>query len=140
MKFMTVKIFIVIIALSMPAVLFAGEEKWAKSVPNDYIAMKNKFNGADKDILQRGESLYSKKCVQCHGEKGDAVGSICEGLPMPTFNKELFIKRQDGQLFWVVEQGVNDTLMPAFGPGSDMNISHDDIWKIIAYLRSRFGK
>ncbi|MCK5003204.1 MAG: cytochrome c, partial [Gammaproteobacteria bacterium] len=62
--------------------------------------------------------------------------------PMPTaFNESGYLEgRKDGQLFWIIENGSKDTEMSDFGPGSDVNLSEDDIWKVITYIRSQFTK
>jgi mono/diheme cytochrome c family protein len=40
-------------------------------------------------------------------------------------------KRTDGELFWVVQNGIRMTGMPAFGPTH----KDEEIWKIVAFLR-----
>ena len=134
----TIIAFVLITPMSVPA----GEEQAdkVKEVPSEYRTMKNPFSGSDKAVFERGEYLFSNTCRSCHGEKGDGVGGKLEGYALPIFNKEFYSKRTDGYLFWRVEQGVPDTPMRPFGPGSDINLSADDIWKIIAFERERFGK
>lgn len=137
------KIVIGMVVIFTPLKLFASENGYKTPVmaPKEYLVMKNKFNGNDKGTLERGEYIYSKKCSQCHGEKGDATGSIFpEGVPIPILNKDFFKNMPDGQLFWAIENGIGDSLMPAFGPGSDVNLSSDDVWKVLTFIRERFGK
>ncbi|MBM4064512.1 MAG: c-type cytochrome [Planctomycetes bacterium] len=133
----TVLISLVLIAL-MP--VFAGGSQQVRKVPDEYRAKKNPFTGSDKSALERGEYIFSKKCARCHGKNGDGVGSILEGYSMPVFNKEYYSKREDGYIFWIVDQGLPGTPMRPFGPGSDYNLSETDIWKVIAYEREKFGK
>ncbi|TVM04021.1 MAG: hypothetical protein CV087_02180 [Candidatus Brocadia sp. WS118] len=135
MDLRTIKTAIIAFALAVPMSVMAGEGE----VPNEYTTMKNPFNGSDKSVIERGEYIYSKKCVKCHGEKGDGAGLI-EGITMPVFNKEFFSAKEDGYLFWHVKNGVSDSLMPSYGPGSDDNLSVNDIWKAVAFIRERFGK
>ena len=40
-------------------------------------------------------------------------------------------KRTDGELFWIVQNGIRMTGMPAFGPTH----KDEEIWKIVAFLR-----
>ncbi|MGH9316438.1 MAG: c-type cytochrome, partial [Thermoanaerobaculia bacterium] len=40
-------------------------------------------------------------------------------------------ERPDGELFWIVSNGLRTTGMPAFGPTH----KPDEIWKIVAFLR-----
>lgn len=139
MDLSAIKTVIIAFILIVPMSVLAGKEEENKTVPNEYLTKKNPFSGSDKSVIERGEYIYSKKCVKCHGEKGDGIGLI-EGITMPIFNKEYFSKREDGYIFWFVEQGLSDSLMPSYGPGSDDNLSAVDIWKAITFVRERFGK
>ncbi|MEP9410739.1 MAG: cytochrome c [Candidatus Brocadia sp.] len=139
MNLRVIKTAIIVFILTVPISVLAREEIDRK-VPNEYLAKKNPFNGSDKLVLERGAYTYSRKCVKCHGENGDGVGSILEGMALPVFNKEYFSKREDGYIFWYVEQGLADTLMPPYGPGSDDRLTEADRWKVIAFMRERFGK
>ncbi|MDN3515190.1 MAG: cytochrome c [Candidatus Brocadia sp.] len=114
--------------------------RFGEKIPYEYLARKNPFARSDKSALGRGEYIYSRKCVKCHGEKGDGTGSILKGIKMPVFNKEYFSKKEDGYIFWIIEQGLPDTLMSSFGPGSAEVLSSDDIWKTIAFTHDKFGK
>ena len=48
--------------------------------------------------------------------------------------------RKDGQLFWIIKAGSKDTEMKAFGPGTDVNLSDEEMWKLVAYMRKAFTK
>jgi mono/diheme cytochrome c family protein len=48
--------------------------------------------------------------------------------------------KSDGQLFWLIAHGVNYTGMPAFGKDFGGGNSDDDIWKLVAYIRSLQGE
>ena len=43
-------------------------------------------------------------------------------------------KLSDGELFWIIENGVRFTGMPAFG-GSNEHGSADDSWKLVRFIR-----
>ena len=142
MDLKAIKTAIVAFVLIAPMSVLAGEEQADKKIPSEYRTTENPFTGSDKSVFERGEFIYSKKCVKCHGEKGNGVGGILEtsGIPIPPFNEGYFSERKDGYIFRIVEQGIPDTLMAPFGPGSDDNLSADDIWKVISFMRERFGK
>jgi len=40
-------------------------------------------------------------------------------------------KRSDGNLFWIIGQGIRMTGMPAFAPTH----TEDEIWKMVAFVR-----
>jgi mono/diheme cytochrome c family protein len=85
------------------------------------------------DVVRAGLAHYREMCVSCHGAPGVDASEAGEGLnpPAPDLTLERVQRRADGELFWVVQQGVRMTGMPAFGP------THKDqeIWKIVAFLR-----
>jgi cytochrome c len=110
--------------------------------PKDYLAMKNPLKST-KAVVEVGAKIYEKKCKKCHGEKGDGKGSASEELELKpvSFNTPGYLKgRADGQLFYITEKGSTDTDMDDFGPGSSANLSKDELWSVIAYIRKSFTK
>jgi len=114
------------------------------TAPAAYLAKTNPYSVDDMDAIKKdAKKIYKKKCKKCHGSKGDGHGPGAEDMdPMPTaFNASGYMAgKKDGQLFWIVEKGSKDTEMSAFGPGTENNLSEDDIWKVITYIRSEFTK
>jgi mono/diheme cytochrome c family protein len=114
------------------------------TAPADYLAKTNPYSVDDMDEFKKAaKKIYKRKCKKCHGKSGDGKGSSAEDMdPMPTvFNDSGYLEgRKDGQLFWIIENGSKDTEMSDFGPGSDVNLSEDDIWKVVTYIRSQFTK
>ncbi len=128
--------------IAVPLVLVANAaDHKTPTAPKDYLDMKNPLASA-KDAVARGEELYMKKCKKCHGEKGDGKGSGAKDLEIKpvAFTKDYLGGRADGQLFWIIEKGSANTDMDAFGPGSEANMSKDDIWKMISFIRDKYGK
>lgn len=61
--------------------------------------------------------------------------------PVTAFANPGYLKdRKDGQLFYIIEQGSKNTDMEGFGPGTSYNFSLDDIWNLVAFMRSKFQK
>lgn len=85
------------------------------------------------DVVRAGLAHYREMCVFCHGAPGLDASEAGDGLnpPAPDLTLPGVQARTDGELFWIVQQGVRMTGMPAFGP------THKDpeIWKIVAFLR-----
>jgi hypothetical protein len=109
------------------------------TAPQNYLDMKNPLTESPA-VLARGETIY-KKCVKCHGSKGDGKGNSASGMEIqPTaFSAPGYLKgRADGQLFFIIEKGSPNTDMEAWGAGSDANYSKDDIWSVITHLRKIF--
>ncbi len=117
----------------------AGEHQ-IPTAPEAYLQKTNPKEG-DAAAIAVGKKLYEKRCVRCHGEKGDAQGKSAKDLtpPVRSYRGGYLKSRKDGQLFWIIEKGSPETDMEAFGPGTSFNLSHDEIWSLIAFMRSKFS-
>jgi len=130
----------VFFAVSMP---HAAEQHKIPDAPANYLAMKNPVSSDDVDskFMKKVGRLYKSKCDKCHGAEGDGKGSAAADIVIkPTaFNGPGYLKsRKDGQLFWAVKEGIKNTEMKAFGPGTDVNLSDEEMWKLIAFMREKF--
>jgi len=125
---------------SVPVV--SAAERAIPTAPKNYLDMKNPLK-INKAVLERGASVYERKCLKCHGVNGDGKGEASEKLVTKpaSFSAPGALKgRADGQLFFITEKGSPNTDMEAFGPGTETSLSKDDMWSIIAYMRKTFTK
>lgn len=103
------------------------------SVPAKYEKMKNPLSAKGLDLIEAG-GHYQEHCAVCHGDSGDGVPKF-HGLmyPRPTdLRSEDTQEMSDGELYWVVKNGIRWSGMPAFGkPGDD----DEHAWKMVAYVR-----
>lgn len=87
----------------------------------------------DADALREGGEHFKEMCVTCHGAPGVDPSEIGDGLnpPAPDLTLERVQRRSDGELFWIVQNGIRMSGMPAFGA------THKErqIWEIVAFLR-----
>ncbi|NKB59813.1 MAG: c-type cytochrome [Alphaproteobacteria bacterium] len=94
----------------------------------------------------KGEAIYAKRCLQCHGEEGDGLGPAAERLNPPPRDFTLGLYKfqssafdadlpNDDDLFRMVRDGMPGTAMPGWG---DM-LSEQDMWDVIAYIK-RFAE
>lgn len=139
----TAKISAMMVGISLIASLpaLAADDHKVPTAPQNYLDMKNPL-ADNAAALERGTSIY-RKCTKCHGSNGDGKGNSAGGLEIkPTaFSAPDYLKgRADGQLFFILEKGSPNTDMDAWGAGSDANLSKDDIWSVITYLRKNFTK
>ena len=113
------------------------------TAPADYLAKTNPYAGDAESVEKAAKKIYKRKCKKCHGKSGDGHGPGAEDMdPMPTaFNAAGYMAgKKDGQLFWIIEKGSKKTEMSAFGPGSETDLSEDDIWKLVTYIRKEYAK
>src|SRR5438128_10261375 len=87
-----------------------------------------------------GKAVYERKCLLCHGEKGDGKGPSAELLlPKPRdFTKGLYKIRStatktptDQDLFRIVTEGMPGTSMPAWAVLPERDRHH-----LVAYLKT----
>lgn len=85
------------------------------------------------EVLRRGKERYDIFCSPCHSRVGDGKGIVAtRGLqPAPTsLHDDRLRSIEDGHLFDVMTNGVRT--MPSYRA----QISTDDRWAIVAYLRA----
>ena len=114
------------------------------TAPDEYLKMENPFAEADEDLLKYAGKLYKRKCKKCHGTKGDGKGSSAADLeikPNDLTEPGYLAGIKDGQLFWIMLKGGSEEAeMEAYGPGTDANLSEEDLWKLVTYMRETFTK
>jgi mono/diheme cytochrome c family protein len=89
--------------------------------------------------IEAGGPLYVDHCQRCHGETGLGNGDLAPDLS-PTPALLAYLVQQpiagDQYLLWSISEGGKQfgTAMPAF----KSELSQEQIWQIIAYLRAGF--
>lgn len=89
---------------------------------------------ATPDTLADGKEAFSHYCVVCHGLDAQNTGVPFAGSmspPVPSLASRGVQTYTDGQLKWVIENGI----WPSGMPGSKGILSDDEIWSIVVYLR-----
>lgn len=105
------------------------------AIPSNARAMTNPI--ADSPEVQREARLhFADHCAICHGNDGSGDTPIGRGLypKPPDLRQENTQKLSDGELFWIIENGVRLTGMPAFG-GEAGHDSGEDSWKLVRFIR-----
>ena len=85
---------------------------------------------------------FADHCAICHGNNGSGDTPIGSGLypKPPDLRKPETQDLSDGELFWIIENGVRFTGMPAFsGNGDHANGANQgngqDSWKLVHFIR-----
>ena len=108
------------------------------NIPDKYRNLNNPHDYT-AELYTAGAKIYAKNCAQCHGRDGLGGGEAGKDLsPSPSLLAFL-IQRPiavDEYLTWTISEGGKafGTDMPAF----ENELSRDDIWKVIAYMRAGF--
>lgn len=93
------------------------------------------WNETDESLLAKvdeGAETYRIYCMPCHGPTGNGDGLVAmRGYPPPPpLTAEKTVNMPDGQLFHVLTLGQGNM------PGYASQVSKDDRWKTILYIRS----
>ncbi len=98
--------------------------------------LKNPFASDAPGVVERGTYIYQNFCVVCHGETGLGDGlMISKGVPAPpSLNDEEATKLLDGNLFFTITTGRGGM------PPHAYQLSEDDRWKVVRYIRTLQGK
>lgn len=89
--------------------------------------------------LLAGKTAFSHYCIVCHGLDGQNTGvPFADRMspPVPKLNSKDVQAYSDGQLKWVIDNGVS----PSGMPGSKGILNDDEIWSIVLYLRHLPGE
>src|SRR5262249_26730516 len=87
----------------------------------------------DSAAIAEGLFLYRKNCLVCHAAPGLKRADFAAGLnpPAPSLTLKRTQSKSDGQLLWVLSNGIRMTGMPAFSSTLEKN----DLWKIVSFVR-----
>src|SRR5216684_2635770 len=97
---------------------------------------------ASAENLREARLHFADHCATCHANDGGGDTLIGQGLypKPPDVRLPETQELSDGELFWIIENGVRFTGMPAFaGNGDHANAgNHDsaqDSWKLVHFIR-----
>ena len=89
---------------------------------------------ATADNMKKGQSNFGAYCMVCHGLDGQNTGvPFAEKMspPVPPLSSQAVQSYSDGQLHWIIQNGVSPSGMPA----SKDVFRDDEIWQLVLYVR-----
>jgi mono/diheme cytochrome c family protein len=90
---------------------------------------------ATPEVLAAGMAHYADHCAACHGTDGSGDTEMGRGLypKAPDMRLEATQSLSDGELFYVIENGVRLTGMPAWGTGTPDGEAQS--WHLVHFIR-----
>jgi cytochrome c553 len=85
-------------------------------------------------VIHEGQIAFDSYCMVCHGLDGQNTGVPFASQispPIPLLASNEVQQYTDGQLKWIIENGVSPSGMPA----SHGILSDEEMWSIVEYLR-----
>jgi Cytochrome c. len=100
-------------------------------------AAKNQKNPltADASVLAEAKEHYKEHCAVCHADDGSGKTPLAAGLSpeVPDLHADHIQKLTDGEMFYIIKNGVRFTGMP----GWDLDDNHN--WSLVSLIR-QFAK
>jgi len=87
-----------------------------------------------EENIHAGQRNFSSYCMVCHGLDGQNTGvPFAQKMspPVPLLTSPAVQGYSDGQLKWVIDNGIFPSGMPA----SKGTLTDEEIWQIVVYLR-----
>jgi len=125
-------------ARAQPSALEAAIARTARNMASPMSARASINPIADSPEVQREARLhFADHCAICHGNDGRGDTTIGHGLypKPPDLRAAETQKLSDGELFWIIENGVRLTAMPAFGGAGSGHNDANDSWKLVRFIR-----
>ena len=90
--------------------------------------------GSGSDVVDQGKTAFGAYCIVCHGLDGQNTGvpfAAQMSPPVPSLASKPVQDYTDGQLKWIIENGISPSGMPA----SRGILGDEEMWSIVVYLR-----
>jgi mono/diheme cytochrome c family protein len=107
------------------------------AIPREAKARSNPL-AMSADALAPGLEHFARYCAMCHANDGSGKNTaIGDGLypKPPDLRAEATQKLTDGEVFYIIENGVRFTGMPAFGTGKPDPAGDRQVWQLVYFIR-----
>lgn len=87
------------------------------------------------EVRREGRAHFADHCAVCHANDGSGQTPIGKNVypKAPDLRLRETQSMSDGELFWVIHNGIRFTAMPAWGAGEPEKDS--DSWKLVHFMR-----
>lgn len=109
----------------------------ALAVPDEIRSLKSPEPATPENIA-KGLHHFASYCAVCHGNDGGGKGTAFGRGFYPKAPDMRLADTQDltdGELFYIIENGVRFTGMPAFGTGDADPMGETLVWQLIQFIR-----
>ena len=86
------------------------------------------------DVFAQSRAHFADHCASCHANDGSGSTDLGRSLfpRAPDMRLAQTQNKTDGELYWIIENGIRLTGMPAWGAGGGNDA---DTWKLVHFLR-----
>ena len=88
-----------------------------------------------EQVRKEGLEHWADHCALCHANDGSGNMEMGRQMypPAPDMRGQESQRLTDGELFYIIENGIRLTGMPAWGTGSERD--QQDTWKLVRFIR-----
>ena len=108
----------------------------AQAVPLEIRTMPNPVP-ASSEAVAAGMKHFARYCALCHGNDGSGKGTAYGRgfFPKAPDLRAATQDLTDGEIFYIIENGVRFTGMPAFGTGTADPQGETLAWQLVRFVR-----
>lgn len=101
------------------------------SIPHEAKKLRNPLSLDPLILAETRRKQYTDHCLICHAEDGSGKTKLSAGLSpeVPDLRAQHIQNLTDGEMFYIIKNGVRFTGMPAW------DIGDEDIWYLVALIR-----
>jgi mono/diheme cytochrome c family protein len=87
------------------------------------------------DVIKESLAHFADHCALCHANDGSGQTPIGKNVNPRALDLRLpdIQSMSDGEIFWVIRNGIRFTAMPAWGEGDPAE--DKDSWKLVHFIR-----
>ncbi len=107
----------------------------ALAVPREAREAKNPV-ALSPEVLSEAMEHFADHCALCHANDGSGNAMIGKGLSPkpPDMRLPATQELEDGEIYYIIHNGIRFTGMPAFGEDKSGS-SDEDSWKLVHFIR-----
>jgi len=107
------------------------------AIPREAKTEENPWKGLDTpENIKEAREHFADHCAQCHDNDGSGKTEMGQNMypKPPDLRLAATQKLTDGELYYIIENGVRLTGMPAWGDPHFID-QDDDSWKLVLFIR-----
>lgn len=103
------------------------------AIPRGARSLANPMQ-ATPDLLVEARRHFADHCASCHGNDGSGATEMGQKLypRVPDMRSAQTQNLSDGEIYYIIENGVRFTGMPAWGAGG---ANDHDTWHLVLFIR-----
>jgi mono/diheme cytochrome c family protein len=111
-----------------------AREARAMAVPRDTRQQPNPISNSE-EVLTEARAHWADHCAVCHANNGSGDTEMGKHMypPAPDMRQADTQNLTDGELFYIIQNGIRLTGMPSWGSGKGRDEEHS--WKLVHLIR-----